>query len=229
MGTVLDLSDLAREGLTGDAGRLEALIGEAEAFFEDQTGFRFASHAATWTLDGTGTNLLVLPQPVISLTSVTVQGTLLAASDYILYNRRPPGPDDRRWPRLTRATATVWDAAVPVIQPIWPLADQTIVIVGTFGFTDLVGGAEVAPVEVRRALVRYVARVLRPREGDEAEAQAGRALRFATGVGGGGVSVSFADEAVSDGPTADPYIDDVLRRYSHARFAQAPVLAFGGA
>jgi hypothetical protein len=232
MGRIITLADLALEGIEGDEGRLEVLIGKAEAFIEHQTGFRFYSHAETYVLDGNGAEVIVLPQPVISLSSISEDGTLLTSDDYILYNRRVPGLDDRHYPRIAKVSpSSAFDAEGVLAQgATWSSERKAISLVGTFGFTDLVGTAEVAPLEIQHLAIRLVGHLF-PRVGPDEEEAGRRIRRFVSEVGGDrSISAVLSDKANSNGPTGDIDIDDVLLRYRHPLTGGPKlVLAFGGA
>ena len=228
MGRYATIDDLRAEGIDDD-GRVESvLIPLAEAAIERWTGFRFYSYAATLVLDGTGTRVLVLPQAILSITSVTVDTVAVDAGDYVVYNRRPPGRDDRRWPRLARPPSLdSWNAQAG--GAIWAVGAQNVSVVGTFGFTDAdAQGNERPPEEIRRLTLRLVALEL-ARLGDLDELTARRLRVYGLSMDAGGVSLSLAAAAVSDGPTGVPEIDGVVARYSHVGLGARPRVAFGGA
>lgn len=230
MGNLINLPDLALEGVTGQDARLNHLITGAEAFIEQVTGFRFYKHAATFTLDGAGVEHLTLPQPPITLTSVTEDGGVLTTSDYLTYSRRPPDTDDRLYPRLSKvrnsALTLGWAGSVPT-ECVWTRGLQNIVIVGEFGFTDLIGDDEVTPWEIKRAAVRAV-KLLSYRLGTDDEQAALRVLRFGTDLSAAGIRVMIHERAIGD-ITGDEVLDSILARYRHTTKASKSAFAFGGA
>lgn len=230
MGQLITLQDLALEGLSGQDARLEHLITGAEAYIQQVTGFRFYQHEATFVLDGPGFDTLILPQPVIALTSVTEDGVALSASDYTVYNRRPPAPDDRLFPRLVKANNSLltagWQGSLPT-EPVWNRGRQNITIVGTFGFTDLIGDDEVTPWEIRRAAVRLV-KLLEYRVGSDDEMAALRVVKYGTDINTAGVRVMVNDRAIGD-ISGDEVADSILTRYTHTQRGARSKFAFGGA
>ena len=221
---------LRGEGLP-DEGRVLDLADWADEYIERETGFRFASHVATFTLDGRGTDVLTLPQPVISLTSVTVGGTaMVEGTDYVAMKRRPPGPDDRRWPRLIiplpSASSSFLSGAT--LAGVWTKGTQNVVVAGTFGYTRLQGAVEVSPREIQRVALRLVALEL-ARIGDDKEQTARKLKTYITSFTAAALTTSLSQLAVSAGPTHVPEIDDVLAAFRHPTNAARPVFAFGGA
>lgn len=82
--TVQELSDYLGRNMAGDAGATLAVDMASEAV-RTEAGQAFNEITDTLLLDGSGTDVLVLPKvPVASITSVTVGGT--AATDYVESN-----------------------------------------------------------------------------------------------------------------------------------------------
>lgn len=222
-GYLITAEDLRGEALPDDGRALDlALL--AEEYIERVTRFRFQAHEAVFALDGTGDGVLGLPQPILSLTSVIADGvTLVEGTDFVAYKSRPPGRDDRRYPRLVRKTTlTAWPDD-PVSGAIWTLGQQNVVIDGTFGFTNQIGTAEVAPREVVRAGLRLVALEL-ARIGVDDEVNAAKLRRYLTSFTTGHLEATLSDLAVSGGESGVPEIDKTLRAYTHAE----RVIVFGG-
>lgn len=221
MSYLVTAEDLRAEGLPDDGRALE-LADLVEAFIERDSGFSFRKQTLTFTLDGTGTNTLTLPQPILSLTSVTLDGTaLVEGTDYYARKSRPPGSDDRRWPRLI-----LYDTSA-LVSGTWGTKRQSAVVVGSFGYTRAVGAAEVAPAEIKRAALRLVALEL-ARIGADDEQTVRKVRAYATSFSAGGADVSLSVLAVSGGPTHVPEIDTVLDAFRHPLYAARPVFAFGG-
>ncbi len=166
------LAAVRAEGLdVADASdaRVTALIAEAEAFIDQVTGQFFDPTALTLTLDGppggvawpltTRTTqpewsrggVLLLPIFAIAITEVrrvypgtTTPDTVVAATDYINYNR--DWPDDRRNPHLRHIIGS------------WERGHQIYEVDGTFGFVDDPGGANTTPAGITRACILLVVR-----------------------------------------------------------------------
>lgn len=216
---------LAGEGLPSD-GRALQLADLAEAYLERETGFSFRAQALAFALDGSGAETLTLPQPVLSLTSVTLDGSVLVeGTDFFAKKSRPPGPDDRRWPRLVMTASS----ATSIRAGVWTQGRQNVAVEGTFGFTRAQGAAEVPPAEIQRAALRLVA-IEAARLGVDDE-QTVRKLRvyLQAITPTSGMSATLSALAVSGGPTHVPEIDHVIERFKHPTFAAHPAFAFGGA
>lgn len=218
---------LRGEGLPDD-GRAEMIADWAEAYVERETGFSFRAQAASFLVDGSGSATLTLPQPIISISSLTVGGVALAeGTDYLAMKRRPPDADDRRWPRLVIPTPSPSSTFLTGsrLGNVWTLGVQNVAVAGTFGFTRLVGTSEVAPEEIERAALRLVALEL-ARLGDAKEATAQRVRKFVTSFTAGALSSSLSSLAVSAGPTHVPEVDAVLDAFRHPTRSARPPMAF---
>ena len=233
MGNLITATDLVADGIALTENLCALRISEAEAKIEQITGFRFYKHTATIKLDGSATELLVLPQPLITLTSITEDGVAVASTDYTLYNRTLPGHDDRLWPRIVKSSANsiLWqpDTQSEVLSK-WNRGYQNIVIVGDWGFVDAAGDPVqyTTPVEIKRAAVRLTA-LLAYRAGSEQDRIQLRMSRDIQSMTAASLSVSFWNDPASNFLTGDSVIDDILRRYTHPlRGTRAP-FAFGGA
>ena len=229
MGNIINEADLAVEGLPTDQRVLTVILPLAEEVLERATGYRFYAHDTTYVLDGTD-GPLVLPQPLITLSTFTLDDEEVDAASYIIRNRRPPDVDDRLYPRIERlSTAATWGEGWSSIggSPGWGSGVGNISVTGTFGFTDLRNGAEKPPHEIIRLCVRLVAYEL-ARVGD-LDAQMARKLQI---YGSSFEGISLASSlAAADRPEgfAVPEIDQVIARFSHPAKASRPKFAFGGA
>jgi hypothetical protein len=227
VGRLITVADLAREGIgTGQSeGRLEWLIDKAEQEIERLTGYKFYGHDATYTVDGSGSEVIVLPQPPLTLTSVSEGGTALDTSAYTLYT-------DRRYPRLVKSSVTGWaelGSLVDVALAQWAAVPQNVVLVGHWGYVDLVGSAaEVCPKEIQWAVIRLVRHLL-PRVGADDEEMSRKLLRYGQDLTIGPVRAGMSPHAIG-AITGDPDIDRIVLEYRHPLYAGAAVgLGFGGA
>jgi hypothetical protein len=99
----------------------------------------------TLKLDGIGTDEIYIPTEIISIASVSEEtlGTLVADTDYVVYNRQVP--DDREYPRIVLLNGT------------FPKGNQNITIVGRFGYIDPKSGTREQPplplIEVAKRLL----------------------------------------------------------------------------
>lgn len=216
MGNIVTNADLEAQNIT-PSGLTDEAVRVAESYVEQVTGFRFYSHNTTYYLNGNGSSVLLLPNPVISLTTIAENQTTMEAGSYLLYNSRPPGRDDRLYPKIAKPTAyqTLISATASFFgSGIWPLGDQNVVLTGTFGFTELVGDDELPPPEIVMATMRLVKHEL-DRIGLDHEQSARRARKFGSTFQGAGLMLSLHERGQSDGPSGDYEVDSILSRYRH--------------
>lgn len=200
--TVQDIRD---EGITpeqADDTRLATLIDLATAYIDRVTRQWFEPRAMTITLDGNGSETLLLPVFPIEVVSVTVDGQVV--TDYKVYNRF--FPDDRRNPKIYR------DAG-------WPEGRQNVSIQGTWGFVDKIGTQYTTPAMIKQVAKRLVIREL-PLLGD-AEGQEERKRARIVSESTDGHSYTLERLAATLDLTGDPDIDGVLALF------RAPI-AIGG-
>lgn len=230
MGNYITTLDCAAEGISAQEDRLEELIEWAEEWIENECGQRFYESSRTeLTLDGKYDPVLLLPQPIISIVSVEEDGVALTSTAYAIYNRRPPDEDDRKYPRLVRLTSlSRFDSSGNLLDETnWAPGNKNIVVEGTFGYTENIGGNEVAPKQIKRAVLRLVAAEL-ARVGVDDEIQAQRIRKYMSSFGAGELRVSLSELAQSGGPSGIVEIDRVVRAFSHANQARRPAFQFGG-
>lgn len=200
--TVQEIRD---EGITpeqADDTRLTALIDLATAYIDGITRQWFEPRAMTITLDGNGSETLLLPVFPIEVVSVTVDGQVI--TDYKVYNRF--FPDDRRNPKIYR------DAG-------WPEGRQNISIEGTWGFVDKVGAQYLTPAMIKQVAKRLVIREL-PLLGDPEGQEERKRVRIVS-ESTDGHSYTLERLAGTLDLTGDPDIDGVLAMF------RAPI-AIGG-
>lgn len=207
------VADVRAEGLTAaeaDDARVEALLDLVSAYIERVTGVWFDRRVGlTMRLDGSGSPVLELPQPPVTVTEVRVDGAVLAADRYVIRNR--PETDDRWYPRLelvsgpvtrlerARLGGTAW-------RPVWPRGEQNIEVVGDWGFVEADGST---PPLIRRAAVLLVLGLGRPAWSGRAERRGARIRSETLG------QYSYTLDALAGGAnlTGDPEVDAILLHY----------------
>lgn len=197
------VDDMRAEGVPASYSddRIESRIVLAETYVESETGQWFDPREQTLTFDGNGDRVLLLPICLLEVTSITVDEVELTddeLADITNYNRRPPGPDDRRNPKLVRGVGS-----------IWPTGTQNIVIEGTWGYVE---ADDSTPLLIIEAVKRLVIRNLDLLADASAQAER-REATYGTSFTTHNRSVTLGSAAVSGGPTGDPEIDRVLKRY----------------
>jgi hypothetical protein len=206
------IQDLRAEGLRcqdGDA-RIEALIEEWSDWIDDVTGWWFEQRDITLLVDGTGTNVLFLPAPIIAVTLVErvwhlsdPDQTIEVESDwYVVYDRRPwtSGIDDRWHPKLELLSETSDGLQVG----IWARGQQNYSVAGSFGFLDKNGNT---PPAIRRACIDLVLAHSKParRRGRSAADLRERTVQGRAEKYGGPLSSNTA--------SGIPEVDRVLAKY----------------
>lgn len=133
------LASLRAQGVTVEQAsdaRLGALIDEACRFIDRATGQWFDARARTFSFDGSGGEAVLLRVPVIAVSSIVMDGSLVSPEEYVIYNRHISEgltePDDRKDPRIMRKNALSSRA----FAGSFARGRQNIVITGVFGYTD---------------------------------------------------------------------------------------------
>lgn len=130
---------------------------EAQAIVDNVSRNKFEPVTGTFIFDGNNTHLMHMPLPIISVTSLTVNGNtdVLDPSLYRVYNGQGLPQDDRKNPKIELRTPRLITitSALPLFgSRIFRRGyDQTIV--GTWGYTESDG---TVPVLIRRATVGIV-------------------------------------------------------------------------
>lgn len=150
------------EGVTAtdaDDAKVSLKIVQAERYIEQNTNrWFYKKQAATLTLDGGDsyywlsgfeetTDTLMIPIPIITLTSVTIDGSLRTLSNFVPFTRIGPPVDDRWNPRIVSKYCE------------WPTQNvQNIVLVGDFGFCEDTSGTvpELIKIAARKLTVRFL-------------------------------------------------------------------------
>lgn len=218
-------------GAVSDA-RIIAAIEIASRLIDGYTGRFFNPRPATYRLDGTGRRGLLLGNPIVSISSVTLLGleavpTLpLEASDYRVYNRHLTQgllePDDRESPKIELVSVderyeTGFIAESELHLYRFPKGTQNIEVSGLFGYTEPDGSPTGrTPLLITRACVLMVLRQL-PLATDPDAADALNAWRL-TELRTRDQTIKWANPADlgarGAGPfTGDPEIDGILLQF----------------
>ena len=198
------VADLRAEGVTeamAPEARLASLIEEAGSTIDRITGWFFEPRAQTLTLDGRSNPTIEPPVPPIRLDRLAVGGTDLSlAADDLLVVGAPVNPGFEA-PKLTLRGCRSF-----------PFGRGNVSAEGLWGFTEADGTPEGrTPLEIRRACMLLVLRLLHPLAGESSTDARNRwrILEERTR------DQSYRLDGVKDtGPfTGDPEIDGVLLRY----------------
>jgi hypothetical protein len=139
--TTTDMSDYLGRDVSADPGALIALDAACDTVrtFTEQ---EFNSATGTFTLDGTGTDCLLLPQlPVSAAGTVTVDGTVV--TDYVLNGNG----------MLFRGSVSAEGAAYS--RSTWPEGRQNVVITADYGYA-----AADLPRDVRMVALSLASRLV---------------------------------------------------------------------
>lgn len=146
------IQDIRSEGITeaqASDDRLTELIEMASDYIDFMTKRWFEPRDKTLKLDGTGHDILWLPIPIITVSTVKVDGQPLATTSFTAYNR----PDDRNNPIIKAYN-------------YWPKGALNVEIAGTFGYTDEDRlGNPITPRQIKHICKKLVIREL-PQLGD---------------------------------------------------------------
>ena len=229
MADLITLAQVRSQGLTvaqAPDAQVNAAISLASAYLQDEVGMSYypVPYPAgdPVPVDGTGHETLWLMQPIISVTELGeyhrgVAGdtkTVIPAYRYEVYNSRARGDDDRSNPKivLLESDSTIWSS--------WfTEGRRNYYLVGSFGWTDLIGGTEQAPLDVQRAVLTLVimdyawllANDTRPSTIDEP------LRRFMLSETTEGHNYRLADTAASGGSSGIRSVDRLIARYRALR------------
>src|SRR3990172_2213255 len=126
----------------------------------------FESRLLTVQVDGNDSDILFLPVPVISVTSLFVNNDFVNALptvNYKVYSGRSEPNDDRRNPKIRLVSLqTIFDPPVFPLRAVFAKGQQNQKIVGEFGFTESSATTPfwTTPLLIKRALVKLVIRDL---------------------------------------------------------------------
>ena len=201
------LSYARDQGITtgqADDTRLQRLLDEASRRIDRVTGWWFEARTLTLPFDGQGTECLWLPAPVVSLTSVSIDGVALTLGDVLVYGSTAAPRQSLRAPRLARKNGVRW-----------PQGRKNVSVVGSFGFVESDG---TTPTEIRDVCVRLAVRELGliTDAAAQGERQRGRVFRETTDGHSyelAGVLPGAVGAWRQGGLTGDPDIDVTLAAF----------------
>lgn len=141
--------------------RVDLAIATVEEYVEGKLGNWFDPRTLTLTLDGSGRDTLLLPHPIVSITSITIDTTAVDLDDVVVYNRHLSGmtrPDDRQNPKIVYKTPTSRTRS----GGRWPRGRQNITVVGSFAYRDYDSGDATGkiPAALKRALFLLLPRFI---------------------------------------------------------------------
>jgi hypothetical protein len=222
---------------------LQEIIAAVSEEIDSYTGRFFEPRSMTINIDGTGRRGILIGDPIIDVTSITVLGDDTTSSQEIdlddvrIYNRHITqnlrNPDDRESPKIEfletdlrydSPTYIGGDSAHYLFHPHrWPEGTQNVEIVGIFGYTDYDGSAYgKTPTAISKAAMLMALRELSPAysSADEREDTLNRwrVTEYKTRD----QTIKYADPTRAGlgamggiGPyTGDPVIDNILVRYT---------------
>lgn len=152
--------------------RVQRLLDEASERIDAVTGWWFRPRAQTWVFDGSGLADLWLPAPIITLTSVTLNGAELPLDQVLQYGTVASG-EHLRAPRLRRVASTdlaAWGIGgtsiggpgfivqQPAVGQVWTRGQQNVSVVASLGITKANGTSP--PTDIRDVCLRLVMRNL---------------------------------------------------------------------
>ena len=198
------VDDLRAEGVTAAQAtdeRLASLIEEATAAIDRITGWFFEPRTLNLRLDGRGTPSLEPPVPPIELDRLAIDATELSLDSADLVVVGAPVAPGFDAPRISLTRGRVF-----------PKGTGNVTAEGLWGYTEPDGTPEGrTPLEIRRACMLLVLRLLHPLAGESSTDARNRwrILEERTR------DQSYRLDGVKDtGPfTGDPEIDGVLLRY----------------
>jgi len=208
-----------------DDAQVQTAITRASRLVDLFTERWFEPRAMTFLLNGRGTRTAFLGVPIISISSVAVDGLELLADEYYVFNRHLTEnlskPDDRQTPRIELGQPR-FGYRVAHFGRLFPYGQLNISVSGVFGYTDYdssnaQGKTPDIIVHVTKLLVmREMWRMF-----DQADDRDDAARKkFVTNLKTRDQSVSYANPAfgsfkqVGVGAfTGDPEIDTILARY----------------
>jgi hypothetical protein len=152
--TLQDVRDFGiTEDMLSDAKVLIMLEMYSEAI-DSITGQWFEPRTLTIKVDGAGVDTLFLDVPIISISSLKINGDTIAtpASDYTVYNSRSM-PDDRKVPKIVLG-AEGGHLAPRALRPIFVTGRRNQEVSGVFGYVDADGNT---PALIKHALLLIIA------------------------------------------------------------------------
>ena len=212
--TVAEVSDTA----------VTTAIKSAELFIERKCSRWFYKKTAyTMLLDGGDhyfpyygfvetTDLLLIPVPILSLTSVNIYGIDVPVTDFIAFTRIGPPKDDR------------WNPRIISKNHMWPMEGvQNITLVGDFGFVEDTTGTvpELIKIAARKLAIRFMPIF----KMSDPERDADKMSDYISDevLPGSGYSVTYTksfDKLLRE-YSGDSEIDEIIEEYKYKVFSMA--------
>lgn len=160
----VSIQSIRDEGVTvsqGSDARILMLIRTWQAFIERATRQWFIPKQIELEVDGTGTKLLQLSIPIVSVTNLYINDdftTPVGASDYVAYSGRGESErDDRKNPRIKLVSAdnSIFTGVGPVRKEtaIFEIGEKNQIVEGSFGYVEPDGSV---PLPIQYALKKLV-------------------------------------------------------------------------
>ena len=233
----ITLDEVRDEGLSdGTFGddKVNTQITLQSAIFDRLTGQWFEERSGTFLLDGNGGNTLFFPVPIITVTSLYLNGdfvTAYPATSYAVYNGRAAPSDDRQNPMIQLVRSS--DIFAPFDDPQTPTfaaGRQNQKLIGSFGYLE---ADDTTPPLVKRAVLKMVIHALTNPLYRDPDAET---LISSGGAGSIGPKVSektdrhsitFTAPRISTmrmgslGITQDPEVEEIITMYRAPRTVEA--------
>jgi len=223
MGQYATIADMQAQGASGTSSRILEALETASRTIDRLTGVFFEKRTAqTYKLDGSGTPILELPAPCLTLTSIVMDGQAVDLTWVVNRNRTPDTMSDDYWyPRLEWKSSPLrmQRAFGPRYRSFfWP-GEENVTVVGDFGFVvDSFSptGTLVTPTDIKRACILLATTMLRDVASEAG--QESRVDRFLQSESIGNYSYAFGSIANAGNPSmsGDPDVDALLLQYRRA-------------
>lgn len=217
---------------------LQELITRVSKKIDKFTGRFFEARSMDFKVDGTGRRGILLGDPIIDITTITILGDDLTAdqdvdlNDVRIYNRHISqnltNPDDRDSPKIEFLEVDERNdfgshRAHYLFHPHrWPEGTQNVQIVGIFGYTEYDGSPYgQTPEDIAEAACLMVLRLLDPAYSSRYKRDDAMNRWRVTEYKTRDQTIKYADPskfgvgpAGFGGYTGDPYIDSILAQYT---------------
>lgn len=148
------VDDMRAEGVTvaqASDAQLTAILTRSSRFIDQCCARWFTARSCVLALDGSGTPTIFVDVPIVSVSGITEDGSLVEATEYVVYNRHMGGllrPDDRNNPKI-EFVASPYPSSYTKPRR-WAKGSQNLRVSGVFGYTEPDG---TTPTLIRRACV----------------------------------------------------------------------------
>ena len=227
--TVQDLRDFGLTEETASDQQVAAAIVLWSQVIDKICGQWFEPRAVTFRLDGSGVDVLHVPVPIISISSLKVNGesVALATDRYVAYTSRTI-PDDRLNPRIRLGSAgSYWTRGMG---PSYAIGIQNQTVTGIFGYVE---DDLSTPAPIKYALMKLISEKLKnpPNASEDQPPDEGLGLQgpvIEETTDGhsrkwANVAVKMTRPGIAAGITSDPEINAILLMYR-----RAPMIAVTG-